>query len=316
MLTDSSPAAPPTMLPDANGYFGPYGGMFVPETLMSPLRELADEYDRARRDPAFQAALAALLARISPGGRRRSTFAERLTRKTRRRENLPQARGPAPHRRAQDQQRAGPDPAGATHGQAAHHRRDRRGPARRRHGHRRRRASAASASSTWVPWTCSGRRSTSHAHAVSSARRWFPVTAGRGHAEGSHQRGDARLGHQRAHDLLHPRQRARFASVPDDGAGFPPRHRRRGPPARCSRGRVACRTCSSRASAAAATPSGCFHPFLADTTATCAWSASRRAARASARRPEARGPVLRRAARRAAGHEDISCSPTRTARFN
>ena len=38
-----------------------------------------------------------------------------------------------PHRRAQDQQRARPGAAGPAHGQAAHHRRDRRGPARRRH---------------------------------------------------------------------------------------------------------------------------------------------------------------------------------------
>ena len=28
-------------LPDAQGHFGPYGGMFVPETLMAPLQELA-----------------------------------------------------------------------------------------------------------------------------------------------------------------------------------------------------------------------------------------------------------------------------------
>jgi tryptophan synthase beta chain len=37
--------------PDARGHFGPYGGMYVPETLMSPLQELAAEYARARRDP-------------------------------------------------------------------------------------------------------------------------------------------------------------------------------------------------------------------------------------------------------------------------
>jgi len=40
--------------PDARGHFGPYGGMYVPETLMSPLQELAAEYARARRDPFFQ----------------------------------------------------------------------------------------------------------------------------------------------------------------------------------------------------------------------------------------------------------------------
>jgi tryptophan synthase beta chain len=40
--------------PDALGHFGPYGGMYVPETLMAPLHELAREYQRARKDPAFR----------------------------------------------------------------------------------------------------------------------------------------------------------------------------------------------------------------------------------------------------------------------
>ena len=35
-------------VPDATGHFGQYGGMFVPETLMAPLQELAEEYERAR----------------------------------------------------------------------------------------------------------------------------------------------------------------------------------------------------------------------------------------------------------------------------
>jgi tryptophan synthase beta chain len=41
-------------LPDAQGHFGPYGGRFVPETLMHPLRELEAEYFRAQKDPAFK----------------------------------------------------------------------------------------------------------------------------------------------------------------------------------------------------------------------------------------------------------------------
>src|ERR1035441_7841060 len=45
------------------------------------------------------------------------------------RKNLPEARGPAAHRRAQDQQRAGPGAAGAEDGQAEDHRGDGRGPA-------------------------------------------------------------------------------------------------------------------------------------------------------------------------------------------
>ncbi len=40
--------------PDGMGHFGPYGGMFVPETLMAPLEELTREYAKARRDASFR----------------------------------------------------------------------------------------------------------------------------------------------------------------------------------------------------------------------------------------------------------------------
>ena len=42
-------------LPDAQGHFGPYGGLFVPETLMHPLEELRLAYERCKADPDFQA---------------------------------------------------------------------------------------------------------------------------------------------------------------------------------------------------------------------------------------------------------------------
>jgi len=48
-------------LPDAGGHFGPYGGRYVPETLMAPLEELEKAYLEARQDPAFQSELAGLL---------------------------------------------------------------------------------------------------------------------------------------------------------------------------------------------------------------------------------------------------------------
>jgi tryptophan synthase beta chain len=47
--------------PDEAGHFGPYGGRYVPETLMEPLRELEAAYAEARRDPAFRQELASLL---------------------------------------------------------------------------------------------------------------------------------------------------------------------------------------------------------------------------------------------------------------
>ena len=42
-------------LPDAQGHFGPYGGVFVAETLQAALRELKLEYETARVDAAFVA---------------------------------------------------------------------------------------------------------------------------------------------------------------------------------------------------------------------------------------------------------------------
>ncbi|MBI4233635.1 MAG: pyridoxal-phosphate dependent enzyme, partial [Chloroflexi bacterium] len=44
-------------LPDARGRFGPYGGRFVPETIMAALEELEQAYASARQDPAFRTEL-------------------------------------------------------------------------------------------------------------------------------------------------------------------------------------------------------------------------------------------------------------------
>ena len=49
--------------PDGRGYFGEYGGRFVPETLVAPVEELERAYFEARADPAFTADLEALLRR-------------------------------------------------------------------------------------------------------------------------------------------------------------------------------------------------------------------------------------------------------------
>ena len=49
------------VLPDSSGHFGAYGGMFVPETLMTALQDLEKEYHAARKDPAFRKELADLL---------------------------------------------------------------------------------------------------------------------------------------------------------------------------------------------------------------------------------------------------------------
>jgi len=48
-------ALKPYDFPDARGHFGPYGGIFVAETLMHALSELQQAYDRYREDPEFLA---------------------------------------------------------------------------------------------------------------------------------------------------------------------------------------------------------------------------------------------------------------------
>ncbi len=66
-------------LPDALGHFGPYGGRFVPETLMHPLQELEAEYFRAQHDLEFQRELSYYLREFC-GRPTPLYFAERLTR--------------------------------------------------------------------------------------------------------------------------------------------------------------------------------------------------------------------------------------------
>jgi len=66
------------MLPDSRGYFGAYGGRFVPEVLIPALDELEAAFGEARNDPSFQNKFASLSARYS-GRPTPLYFAERLT---------------------------------------------------------------------------------------------------------------------------------------------------------------------------------------------------------------------------------------------
>jgi tryptophan synthase beta chain len=65
-------------LPDAGGHFGPYGGVFVPETLMTALQELGEVYAVARSDPGFQQELRHHLKEFA-GRPTELYWAERLT---------------------------------------------------------------------------------------------------------------------------------------------------------------------------------------------------------------------------------------------
>ena len=119
--------------PDDHGHFGIFGGRFVAETLMPLILDLEKAYAEAKADrcvPRRDERLPEGLCRPSVAAllRRAAVTASRW------RKDLSEARGAEPHRFAQGQQRARPDPAGAAHGQEAHHRRDRRRPARRRNG--------------------------------------------------------------------------------------------------------------------------------------------------------------------------------------
>jgi len=65
-------------LPDDAGHFGPYGGVFVPETLMTALKELGEAYDVARQDEGFLKELRHHLKEFA-GRPTELYFAERLT---------------------------------------------------------------------------------------------------------------------------------------------------------------------------------------------------------------------------------------------
>ena len=191
--------------PDEHGHFGLYGGRFVAETLMPLILDLEQAYNAAKNDPAFKRRDGRLSEELC-----RPPFAALFRRAShgafRRREDLPQARGPESHRRPQGEQRARPDHAGEAHGQAARDRRDRRRHARRRdrdavrevrarmrraHGRGRHRPAAAERD----------------AH-EGARRRGAPGDVGLAHAEGRDERGAARLGHQRGeHVLLHRHDR-------------------------------------------------------------------------------------------------------------
>ena len=168
---------------------------------MPALAELEPAWIAAREDPSFAAELDALLRDYV--GRPSPLYLARAAQRGRRPPHLPQARGPQPHRRPQDQQRARPGAAGPADGQAADHRRDRRRPARGRVGDRLRAARPR-------VHRLHGHRG----HAPPEAQRRADAAAGRpgragggwrAHAEGGGVGGDPRLGHQRRDDPLHHR---------------------------------------------------------------------------------------------------------------
>ncbi|MFO7724218.1 MAG: tryptophan synthase subunit beta [Oceanipulchritudo sp.] len=71
---------PKENLPDRGGHFGPYGGCYVPETLMTCLQELETAYRKARNEPAFMEEWRHYL-KVYAGRPTGLYFAENMTRK-------------------------------------------------------------------------------------------------------------------------------------------------------------------------------------------------------------------------------------------
>ena len=76
--TPEATSIDPMSLPDAAGRFGRYGGVFVPETLMTALQELGAAYEEAQKDPQFTNELHQHLKEFA-GRPTELYFAERLT---------------------------------------------------------------------------------------------------------------------------------------------------------------------------------------------------------------------------------------------
>ena len=78
MTTTTTQSAPTANPASDRGYFGDFGGIFVPETLMAALHELQREYDLAKQDESFHAQLNDLMANYV-GRHTPLQFAKRLT---------------------------------------------------------------------------------------------------------------------------------------------------------------------------------------------------------------------------------------------
>ncbi len=234
--------------PDENGHFGIYGGRFVAETLMPLILELEKAYAAAKEDPAFQKEMDGYLThyvgRPSP-----LYFAERLTNHFRdvsaakgggggakiyfKREELNHTGahkvnnvlGQIMLARRMGKTRIIAETGAGMHGVAtATLVRALRLALHRLHGRGRRRAAEAEC----VSHEDAGRRGGAGAVRLEDA-------------EGCDERGAARLGDQcRRHLLLH-RHGRRPASLSDDGARLPVRHRQRDPRADAWRPKAACR---------------------------------------------------------------------------
>ena len=210
-------------LPDDRGHFGPFGGRFVPETLMQPLQALEAEYFQAQRDPTFQRELAYYLSEFC-GRPTPLYFAERLTR---------ELGGAKIYLKREDLLHTGAHKINNALGQAL---------IARRMGKTRVIAETGAGQHGVATATVAamfGLKCVIYMGAVDCERQALNVfrmkmlggrscfgPGGPADAQGGGQRRDARLGDECPIHTLHPRHRLRSASVSSDGAEFPARNRR------------------------------------------------------------------------------------------
>ena len=179
---------------DRPGYFGAYGGRFIPETLSLP----STSWPRPTTRPG--STRVSLAAQRSAHELRRSRdpalFRGAADHPRGRRADLPQARRSQSHGRAQDQQRDRPGPAREASRESAHHRGDGSGPARRRHRHRVR---SPRPSLPRVHGRSRRGPPAAERAADGAARRGgHPRRLRKPHPQGCDQRGHASVGHRRA----------------------------------------------------------------------------------------------------------------------
>ncbi len=210
-------------LPDASGHFGPYGGVFVAETLIAALEELKEAYAAAQRDPQFVAEfeydLKHYVGRPSPvyhakrwsdilGGAQIYLKREDLNHTGAHKIN--NCIGQALLARRMGKPRVIAETGAGQHGVATA-------------------TVAARYGMECVVYMGSEDVSAAGAERLSHEAARRHRGAGRerfADAQGCLERSDARLGDQRLEYLLHHRHRCRPASVSDDGARLPARDRR------------------------------------------------------------------------------------------
>lgn len=101
--------------PDSKGFFGAYGGQYVPDAIKARLDELDQAFKEALADPEFTREMQRLLLHFA--GRPQSGLPlPQPQQEAGRRADLAQARRPQPSGRPQGQQYHRPVPAGQTHG--------------------------------------------------------------------------------------------------------------------------------------------------------------------------------------------------------